>query len=258
MCWINSQNVRDLRTPFGGVKASGIGREGGDYAFDFYCETEIVHVALGSHHIPRLGMSRSRRRRMSAVDRARAPARPSARRSTSSASRTSSCTCATSRPREDFYADLLGMVVADRSRDAVYLRGWEERMHHSLVLRQGPAPAVARIGFRVRRRATTSSRSRPISRRAACRTRWADGPEPALGRVLRVWDPFGYPLEFFATMTRVEPQLQRFDLHRGAPILRFDHVNFHTPYMRPGVRVLAGARAFAARSTSRRTAPTRS
>jgi 5-carboxymethyl-2-hydroxymuconic-semialdehyde dehydrogenase len=56
MCWINSQNVRDLRTPFGGVKASGIGREGGDYAFDFYCETEIVHVALGSHQIPRLGL----------------------------------------------------------------------------------------------------------------------------------------------------------------------------------------------------------
>jgi 5-carboxymethyl-2-hydroxymuconic-semialdehyde dehydrogenase len=56
MCWINSQNVRDLRTPFGGVKASGIGREGGDYAFDFYCETEIVHVALGTHHIPQLGL----------------------------------------------------------------------------------------------------------------------------------------------------------------------------------------------------------
>ena len=60
MCWINSQNVRDLRTPFGGVKASGIGREGGDYAFDFYCETEIVHVALGSHHIPRLGLPATR------------------------------------------------------------------------------------------------------------------------------------------------------------------------------------------------------
>jgi 5-carboxymethyl-2-hydroxymuconic-semialdehyde dehydrogenase len=58
MCWINSQNVRDLRTPFGGVKSSGIGREGGDYAFDFYCETEIVHVALGSHHIPRLGIDK--------------------------------------------------------------------------------------------------------------------------------------------------------------------------------------------------------
>ncbi len=56
MCWINSQNVRDLRTPFGGVKSSGIGREGGDYAFDFYCETELVHVALAQHPIPRLGL----------------------------------------------------------------------------------------------------------------------------------------------------------------------------------------------------------
>jgi 5-carboxymethyl-2-hydroxymuconic-semialdehyde dehydrogenase len=56
MCWINSQNVRDLRTPFGGVKASGIGREGGDYAFDFYCDIEIVHVALSNHYIPRLGL----------------------------------------------------------------------------------------------------------------------------------------------------------------------------------------------------------
>jgi 5-carboxymethyl-2-hydroxymuconic-semialdehyde dehydrogenase len=56
MCWINSHNVRDLRTPFGGVKDSGIGREGGDYAFDFYCEVELVHVALGSHAVPRLGL----------------------------------------------------------------------------------------------------------------------------------------------------------------------------------------------------------
>jgi 5-carboxymethyl-2-hydroxymuconic-semialdehyde dehydrogenase len=57
MCWVNAQNVRDLRTPFGGVKASGIGREGGDYAFDFYCDIEIVHVALGTHPIPRLGLA---------------------------------------------------------------------------------------------------------------------------------------------------------------------------------------------------------
>jgi len=54
--WVNCWMLRDLRTPFGGVKDSGIGREGGDYAFDFYCETEIVHIALGSHEIPRLGL----------------------------------------------------------------------------------------------------------------------------------------------------------------------------------------------------------
>lgn len=55
MTWINSQNVRDLRTPFGGSKYSGIGREGGHYAFDFYTETQIIHVAVGDHHIPQFG-----------------------------------------------------------------------------------------------------------------------------------------------------------------------------------------------------------
>lgn len=56
LVWINSQNVRDLRTPFGGMKASGIGREGGHYSFEFYCELQTVHVGLGSHRIPRLGL----------------------------------------------------------------------------------------------------------------------------------------------------------------------------------------------------------
>jgi 5-carboxymethyl-2-hydroxymuconic-semialdehyde dehydrogenase len=55
MVWLNSQNVRDLRMPFGGVKSSGMGREGGHYSFEFYCELETVHVALGEHHIPRFG-----------------------------------------------------------------------------------------------------------------------------------------------------------------------------------------------------------
>jgi 5-carboxymethyl-2-hydroxymuconic-semialdehyde dehydrogenase len=56
MCWVNSHNVRDLRTPFGGVKQSGIGREGGEYAFEFYCELETIHMALREHPIPRLGL----------------------------------------------------------------------------------------------------------------------------------------------------------------------------------------------------------
>ncbi len=56
MVWINSQNVRDLRTPFGGSKNSGIGREGGHYSFDFYTEVTTIHVALGDHRIPRLGI----------------------------------------------------------------------------------------------------------------------------------------------------------------------------------------------------------
>ena len=55
MVWVNSQNVRHLPTPFGGTKRSGIGRDGGDWSFDFYMETKNVAVAYGSHTIPKLG-----------------------------------------------------------------------------------------------------------------------------------------------------------------------------------------------------------
>ena len=55
MIWVNSENVRHLPTPFGGMKASGIGRDGGDYSFDFYMETKNIAIGLGSHKIPKLG-----------------------------------------------------------------------------------------------------------------------------------------------------------------------------------------------------------
>ena len=57
MVWVNSQNVRDLRTPFGGAKESGIGREGGHYSWEFYCEMKNIAIALGHHHIPHFGAS---------------------------------------------------------------------------------------------------------------------------------------------------------------------------------------------------------
>jgi 5-carboxymethyl-2-hydroxymuconic-semialdehyde dehydrogenase len=55
MCFVNSQNVRDLRQPFGGTKASGTGREGGAWSYDVFLEPKNVCVSLGSHHIPRWG-----------------------------------------------------------------------------------------------------------------------------------------------------------------------------------------------------------
>ena len=55
MIWINSENNRHLPSPFGGMKASGIGRDGGDYSFDFYMETKNICSAFGSHKVPRLG-----------------------------------------------------------------------------------------------------------------------------------------------------------------------------------------------------------
>ncbi|MPZ27631.1 MAG: 2-hydroxymuconic semialdehyde dehydrogenase [Micromonosporaceae bacterium] len=47
LVWVNTWFLRDLRTPFGGVKASGIGREGGVHSLDFYSELTNVCVELG-------------------------------------------------------------------------------------------------------------------------------------------------------------------------------------------------------------------
>ena len=44
--WINCWMVRDLRTPFGGVKASGVGREGGFEALKFFTEAKNVTIKL--------------------------------------------------------------------------------------------------------------------------------------------------------------------------------------------------------------------
>ena len=55
MCFVNSQNVRDLRQPFGGTKASGTGREGGTWSYEVFLEPKNVCVSLGSHHIPHWG-----------------------------------------------------------------------------------------------------------------------------------------------------------------------------------------------------------
>ena len=56
MTFVNSQNVRDLRQPFGGVKASGTGREGNHYSYEVFCEAKNVAISYGNHPIPRWGV----------------------------------------------------------------------------------------------------------------------------------------------------------------------------------------------------------
>ncbi len=46
LVWVNTWFLRDLRTPFGGVKLSGIGREGGRHSLDFYSETKTICIKL--------------------------------------------------------------------------------------------------------------------------------------------------------------------------------------------------------------------
>lgn len=46
LVWVNTWYLRDLRTPFGGVKLSGLGREGGRYSLDFYSDVANICIKL--------------------------------------------------------------------------------------------------------------------------------------------------------------------------------------------------------------------
>jgi aminomuconate-semialdehyde/2-hydroxymuconate-6-semialdehyde dehydrogenase len=46
LCWVNSWFLRDLRTPFGGSKQSGLGREGGVHSLEFYTELSNICIKL--------------------------------------------------------------------------------------------------------------------------------------------------------------------------------------------------------------------
>lgn len=50
LVWVNTWYLRDLRTPFGGVKLSGIGREGGTHSLDFYSEPTTITIRLEPEH----------------------------------------------------------------------------------------------------------------------------------------------------------------------------------------------------------------
>jgi 3,4-dihydroxyphenylacetate 2,3-dioxygenase len=130
---------------------------------------------------------------------------------------------------EEFYVDRLGLVATARIGRALYLRGWEEHLHHSLVLRQAAAPAVGHIAFRVREDADLAALGKAFAA-LGCDCRWEEG-ERGQGPGLRVLDPFGFPLEFFREMDVVEPLTQAFHLQRGAPVMRFDHVNLHVTHV---------------------------
>ena len=93
---------------------------------------------------------------------------------------------------ERYYVDVLGLIVSERGPGALYLRGWEERLHHSLVLREGPVAGLERLAFRVRTEADLDALAADFAARG-CETASSDGEHPGIGRALHVRDPVRLP-----------------------------------------------------------------
>lgn len=138
-----------------------------------------------------------------------------------------------------FYVDTLGFVETksdsttspSKKKERIYLRGVEDRFHHSLVLTAGDSPAVAHIAYRVRSEEDLDLVAALFEKDLHLPTKWLTRgeDEEGMGRALRAQDPYGFPLEFFHEMDQEEWLLRRFDRHRSSRVLRIDHVNILVP-----------------------------
>ncbi len=128
-----------------------------------------------------------------------------------------------------FYVGVLGLVVTHEDDDAIYLRAFEEYLHHSLVIRRGPVAALAALAYRVRSEADVDAAAAYYAALGSRVDERAAGATRGIGRAIRVEDPLGFPLEFFYEAEHVERLTQRYDLQGAGAIARLDHFNLVTP-----------------------------
>jgi len=124
-----------------------------------------------------------------------------------------------------FYVDLLGFAVSAESDTALYLRGYDELIHHNLILRAGPEAAAARLAYRVRTAADLDRAEAFFAALGSRTARVPAGVTPGVGEAVRAEDPLGFTVEFFFEADWAERLQQRYDLRRGAEPARLDHFN---------------------------------
>jgi catechol 2,3-dioxygenase len=125
-----------------------------------------------------------------------------------------------------FYVDCLGYLVTDAHKDTLYLRGVEERNHHSIVLSVTDAACVHAIAFKVASEEDLD-RAAFFFARKGLPTTFPDVPHQ--GRTLRTVDAVGMPLDFYVRMDQADCMLRKYAEYRGARIQRIDHINCFTP-----------------------------
>ncbi len=131
-----------------------------------------------------------------------------------------------------FWSDTLGLHVTDETPDRIYLRGMEERGHHSLVLERAESPTVQVLGFKVFCEEDLD-RAKSYFEAIGVKSAWVD--VPFQGRTLRGSDPMGIPFEFYFTMDKMPSIHQKYAFYKGVKPLRIDHCNCFSPDVQASV-----------------------
>jgi catechol 2,3-dioxygenase len=127
---------------------------------------------------------------------------------------------------KSFWVGALGLVVTEETPDTLYLRAYEERAHHSVILRRGDSAVCNAIGFKVWSEADLDRAAAWFEARGLS---FSYVERHAQGRTLLTRDPLGTPIEFYFQMGEAENLMRQYGLHRGGRFLRIDHVNCFSP-----------------------------
>ncbi len=136
-----------------------------------------------------------------------------------------------------FYETAIGLHVEDAGSNDIYLRGMEERQHHSIHLHKSSEPQCTAIGFKVGSeedldKAAYYFRAQELSHEFV--------ETPNQGRTLRAVDPFGMPIELYFKMEQRERLLQQYGHYKGCHPQRLDHFNVFAPDVQGALDFYAG------------------
>jgi catechol 2,3-dioxygenase len=133
---------------------------------------------------------------------------------------------------EEFFVKYLGMQVSHREGQSVFLRGYEENQHSSLVITEAAEPGLGHVSWRARSPQALERRVAAL-KRTDCASGWIDGA-PGHGKAFQFNTTDGHLMEVFWEVERAEvPTELRTPLKNrpqkrpttGVPVRRIDHVN---------------------------------
>lgn len=128
-----------------------------------------------------------------------------------------------------FYTEVIGLIVSDEDANTLWLRGVEERQHHSLTLKKTSGePACEAIGMHVFDEEDLDKAKSHFDR-IGVTSKFIE--VPFQGRTLRYRDNMGTVVDLVATMKTQPRSHVAVHTHKGARALRFDHYQVLVPDM---------------------------
>jgi catechol 2,3-dioxygenase len=127
----------------------------------------------------------------------------------------------------EFYEGFLGLQPVHATADAAYLRGYEER-EWSLKLQRNSWPGLKHLAFKVWEE---EDLERAVALARELGLPWREEEEFDRPRMVRLQDPFGFPVVFYRRAGRYPSSLQAYHQYRGPAPQRLDHFNLFCPHV---------------------------